>query len=150
MGTHFKGSAEEIRALDLYIKLSRASDAVNVQVNQHLADYNLTISQFGILESVYHLGPLTLKAVGSKILKSSGNITFVVDNLVKRNLVQRERDTVDRRQIFLHLTKEGRDLIARIFPAHVKEVVNTMQALSPKEQEQLANLCKQLGVGRQI
>jgi MarR family 2-MHQ and catechol resistance regulon transcriptional repressor len=150
MGTHFLGSAEEIRALDLYIKLSRASDAVNGQINQHLADYNLTISQFGILESIYHLGPLTQKAIGSKILKSSGNITFVVDNLVKRNLVRRERDTVDRRQVFLHLTDAGKALIAGIFPKHVTGVVQAMQTLTIAEQEQLAMLCKKLGIGRQI
>ncbi|MCB0193197.1 MAG: MarR family transcriptional regulator, partial [Anaerolineae bacterium] len=58
MSTHYQGNPTEQTALDLYIKLSRASDALSSRINQHLKEVNLTISQFGVLEALHHLGSL--------------------------------------------------------------------------------------------
>ncbi len=148
MGTHYQGTAEERRALDAYIKLSRAAETVTQRVHAHLGAHDLTISQFGVLEALYHLGPLQVGQVGEKILKSSGNMTLVVDNLEKRGLVARQRREDDRRCIELHLTENGRSLIESIMPHHVAQVVAAMEALSPEQQTQLAALCRQLGLGQ--
>lgn len=146
MGTHYAGTEEEMRALDVYIKLSRAADSVTVRINRHLADENLTISQFGVLEALYHLGPLHQTELAEKILKSTGNMTLVIDNLVKRGLVERCRDEEDRRYVTVHLTDNGRALITRIFPAHVATVLAEMSVLTAVEQGQLADLCRRLGL----
>lgn len=145
MGTHHKGSIDERRALDAFIKLVRAADSVASRVNAHLADHGLTVSQFGVLEALYHLGPMCQKALGAKLLKSGGNITMVVDNLERRRLVQRNRDTSDRRLITVRLTDEGEGIIATLFPAHVRSVVHEMAEISTTEQEQLGKLCRRLG-----
>ncbi len=147
MGTHYTGTDEEVLALNAYIKLSRAADAVTVRINAHLADYNLTISQFGVLEAIYHLEPLYQNQLAKKILKSSGNMTLVIDNLVKRGLVKRVRDQQDRRYVAIHLTENGRSLIQSIFPKHVQIVVHEMSILSNNEQTELANLCRKVGLG---
>ncbi len=146
MSTHYQGTVEERMALDVYIKLSRAANAVTGRINAHLAGVNLTISQFGVLESLYHLGPMHQNTLGEKILKSSGNMTLVIDNLVKRGLVERRRDVQDRRYIKVHLTEVGQALIKDIFPRHVQIVVNEMDILSPAEKEQLAYLCRKVGL----
>jgi MarR family 2-MHQ and catechol resistance regulon transcriptional repressor len=146
MGTHHAGTATEISALDTYIKLSRAADAVTHHINAHLHDHGLTVSQFGVLEALYHLGPMQTGEVGQKILKSSGNMTLVIDNLMKRGYVTRRRREDDRRCIDIHLTESGRALIAAIWPQHVAGVVDTFAALSPEEQGQLAALCRKLGL----
>lgn len=148
MGTKYKGKKEEVMALDGYIKLSRAAESVSKQINAHLSDHDLTISQFGALEALYHLGPLPSGELGEKILKSSGNMTFVVDNLVKRGLVFRQRREEDRRCVDIHLTEDGRALIQKIWPAHLAGVVSTMNALSQAEQSQLAALCRKLGLSQ--
>lgn len=147
MGTHYQGTVEEKRALDAYIKLARAANAVTARVNAHLADVNLTVSQFGALEALYHLGPLHQNQLAEKILKSSGNLTLVIDNLEKRDLVQRQRDPADRRYVIVHLTDNGRSLIAAIFPRHVATVMEEFAVLTPAEQEQLAALCRKIGLG---
>jgi len=145
VGTHHQGTPDEVRALDAYIKLSRAHDTVGQAVNRKLADAGLTVSQFGTLEALFHLGPLSQREVGGKILKSSGNITLVIDNLEKRGLVRRVACPTDRRVTKLNLTDAGRTLIARIFPAHLREIVATMAALTSAEQIELARLTKKLG-----
>ncbi len=90
MATHYRGTTAEIRALNAYIKLVRASESVVGHIGQILrAGGRLTLSQFGVLEALWHLGPLCQRNPGLKILKSSGNMTMVVDNLEKRELVDR-------------------------------------------------------------
>ena len=41
----------------------------------------MTVSQFGVLEALHHLGPLRQGEISAKLLRSGGNITLVVDNL---------------------------------------------------------------------
>lgn len=146
MGTHYKGSPEEIGALDAYIKLYRAAEAVSTRINRHLQDVNLTVSQFGVLEALYHLGPLHQNELAEKILKSGGNMTLVIDNLVKRDLVERVRDQEDRRFVTVHLTETGRSLVRRIFPRHVSIVVRAFSCLTLEEQAQLERLCRKVGL----
>ena len=148
MSTHFDGSAEEQRALDVYIKLTRCAESVNARINQRLSDLKLTISQFGVLEALYHLGPMHQNELGQKILRSSGNMTMVIDNLCKRGLVERCRNEEDRRYVRVSLTPAGQQLIHDYFPEHVKIVLEEIGVLSPDEQEKLQHLCKKLGLGK--
>ena len=149
MGTHYQGTQLEKDALDVYIKLSRAAGAVEARINCHLRDYGLTSSQFGVLEALYHLGPLHQHELATKILKSSGNLTLVIDNLVKRGLVERERDEADRRCVTVYLTEAGNQLIDEILPRHVERVVDVISVLTPEEQHQLGTLCRKLGLAQQ-
>ncbi len=145
MGTHYKGTAPQIRALNLYIKLLRAADSLTLRLERNLQKHGVTGSQLGVLESIYHLGPLCQKDLGRKLLKSDGNVTTIVDNLEKRYLVQRVRGTEDRRYVTVHLSAKGRTLIEEIFPTHVDTLVEAVQGLNAREQKDLADLCKKLG-----
>ena len=145
MPSHYNGSADEVRALDAYIKLVRATESILGCMSQKLAADKLTVSQFGALEALLHLGPMSQRQLGTKLLKSSGNITMVVDNLEKRGLVQRRRDASDRRVVTVSLSDEGRALIQGLFPRHAREIVDELGALSGAEQEELGRLCRKLG-----
>ncbi len=145
MGTHYKGTENEVRALDAYIKLMRGAESVTSRLNLLAAAAGLTISQFGALEALFHLGPLCQRELGEKLLKSSGNITMVVDNLEKRRLVKRRRGGEDRRFVTVHLTEQGRRLITSVFPRHVSAIVGEMRSLTKREQEELGRLCRKLG-----
>jgi MarR family 2-MHQ and catechol resistance regulon transcriptional repressor len=145
MPTHHKGTPREVRALDTFIKLTRATDSLVARLSQGEAFSDLTPSQFGVLESLYHLGPMRQGEISAKLLKSGGNITLVVDNLEKRGLVRRERDAKDRRVVIVSLTEAGRQLIRRIFPGHVADIVGEMSILTAEEQETLGRLCRKLG-----
>ena len=145
MGTKYEGNEVERRALDLYIKLMRAADSVTARVNSHLLSANLTMSQFGTLETLYHLGPMGRARLEDKILRSSGNMTLVIDNLATRGLIIRQRDPEDSRQIVLHITDAGRKVIDTLFPRHVKNIVAEMSILSDEEQGVLAELCRRVG-----
>lgn len=145
MGTRHAGSAAEVRALNVFIKLLRATNTLRARLVPRLAAHDLTETQFGVLEALYHLGPLCQRDIGGKLLTSGGNVTLVVDNLEKRGLVERVRGTEDRRFVTVHLTASGRRLIARAFPAHAQRVTEAIGALPAAEQEELGRLLKKLG-----
>ncbi len=147
MGTQYKGTNAEVRALNTYIKLNRAAESVFDRTNAHLNQYNLTTSQFAVLEALYHLGTLSQVEVAKKLLKSTGNITTVLQNLEKRALICRERDPEDQRYVKVSITDSGRQLIANIFPQHVQHIMESMNVLSADEQILLAELCRKLGLG---
>ena len=146
MGTRHRGPAEEVRALDAYVKLMRAAESTSARLAGLLAEARLTESQFGVLEALHHLGPLHQRQLGEKLLRSSGNITVVVDHLEQRGLVRRQREAEDRRFVRVHLTPEGQRLIGQVFPRHVANVVAQLGVLTPAEQEELGRLCRKLGL----
>lgn len=148
MGTHFKGDKSEVRALDTYIKLIRAAESILSRVHHQTGD-GLTVTQFGVLEALHHLGPMHQRKIGLKLLKSGGNVTMVIDNLERRELVERRRDQKDRRFVNVHLTPAGTKLIAKVFPQRVASVKEEMNRLSDAEQDELGRLCRILGVGSQ-
>lgn len=141
----YKGTREEAAALSAYVKLMRAAESVSARIHVHLNEAGLSISQFGVLEALHHLGPQSQADLAKKILKSTGNITMVIDNLEKRGLVTRERDPEDRRYYSIRLTPRGQTLIGSIFPRHASGIVTEMKVLTRKEQETLGNLCRKLG-----
>lgn len=129
-------------ALNLYVKLMRASNRATGKIHGHLKDDNLTVSQFGVLEALFHLGPLSQGELGEKILKSNANLTTVVDSLEKKTLVVRTRSDEDRRRITVHLTESGRKLIARVFPRHAHVVEREFEFLSAGEKNTLSEILK--------
>ncbi len=147
MPTHYSGSPGEVRALDTFIKLTRASDALVARLMRRGTMGDLTMSQFGVLEALYHLGSMNQGTICNKLLKSGGNVTLVVDNLSKRGLVSRERQADDRRVVQVSLTLAGRELMERLFSGHARAIEAEMGVLTPEEQETLGRLCRKLGKG---
>ena len=145
MRERYEGGKEESRALKTYVKLMRAAESVTARTHRHLSSTGLTISQFAVLEALYHSGPLSQKEIGQKILRSSGNITMVIDNLEKTGLVRRERNEADRRFFIVHLTAKGDNLINKIFPPHAAVIAKDLGVLTAAEQNALGSLCKKLG-----
>jgi MarR family transcriptional regulator, 2-MHQ and catechol-resistance regulon repressor len=136
----------EHKALRTYVKLMRAAESVTARIHEHLSSNGLTLSQFAVLEALYHSGPLSQREIGQKILRSSGNITMVIDNLEKNGLVQRRRNQADRRLFIIHLTDSGYNLIRNIFPPHAQVIAKELGVLTAAEQDALASLCKKLGL----
>lgn len=134
------------RALNTYTKLMRAAETVTGRTGRVMAAAGLTISQFGVLEALFHKGSLCQRDIAAKILKSTGNITLVIDNLEKSGLVRRERDSEDRRFLTVHLTEKGIELIDRVFADVERAIVAEMASLTGDEQETLGMLCKKLGL----
>jgi MarR family 2-MHQ and catechol resistance regulon transcriptional repressor len=132
-------------ALSMWVKLARAHSTLAKLTDENIRSFGLTTPQFGVLECLGHLGPMTLGELCKKQLVSGGNMTVVVDNLAKDGLVERIPSKDDRRAIVVRLTAKGKKLFDEIFVKHAKCVSTLAGVLTEKEQDNLAELLKKLG-----
>ena len=139
-------SEERERSLRLWIALARCYSTYSRAVSCKITEYGLTAPQFGVLEALYHLGPLPLGALADKLLVTGGNVTYVMDRLEQQELVRRERSPEDRRVVQAKLTAKGSALIADVFPGHAEFIERLSGNLESDEQEEMRRLLKKLGV----
>ncbi len=132
-------------ALDLWVKLARCSSIFSKLSNADIACSGLTLPQFGVLEALYHKGPMTIGALCKKMLVSGGNMTVVVDNLERDGYAERKPKAEDRRAIEISLTPSGKALLKKIFPKHAEHIADVASVLTQNEQSELAGLLKKLG-----
>lgn len=148
MATRFEGTDKERQALNAYIALMRAANAVTIRAHRHLRAAKLTLGQFGALEALYHLGPMRQHELAGKLLCSPGNISTVLSNLERRKLVRRRTDSADARCTVVEVTDKGQRLMDDVFPRHVVGLEEAMTALTAPELESLRVLCRKLGMAQ--
>jgi MarR family 2-MHQ and catechol resistance regulon transcriptional repressor len=134
-------------ALGLWVALARCYMTYSKAIAAKVQEYDLTVPQFGTLEALYHLGPLSLGELADKLLVTGGNVTYVMDRLEARGLVARYRSEDDRRVVHARLTPDGREVVATVFPGHAEYVEHLCRHLDPSGQEELRRLLKELGKG---
>lgn len=132
-------------SLDLLVVLSRAYNWVTAHTSRDIRQHGLNPTEFGVLEVLFHKGPQPLQQIGEKILISSGNITYVVDKLEKKQLLVRKPCLEDRRVIYAELTEKGQQFLADIFPTHKQTIEKAVSGLTTEEQRQAIALLKKLG-----
>lgn len=133
-------------ALSMWVKLARASDTLAMLTAKDIDRCGLTPTQFGIVESLGHLGPMKIGEMCSKKLMTGGNMTVVIDNLEKMGLIERTKDPEDRRASIIRLTPKGEEKFGEMFPAHAQFVEeHVWSALTEDEIHQLSELLKKLG-----
>lgn len=130
--------------VEAYVKLIRTAEALHAQVSRGLVSENLTASQFSALKALRFHGTMPQKAIASYLLKTAGNVTLVLDNLEKRGLITRKRQTDDRRVVDVDLSRLGRETFDRIYPAHIARIESAMSPLHADQIDQLADLLVQL------
>ncbi len=133
-------------ALKLWVVLSRAHASIYAHANAHAAEHGLSLTEFAILEALYHRGKMVLGDIQRRILVSSGGITFLVDRLADKGFVVRQECLEDRRAKYVALTREGTRLIREIFPSHARALSRAVSGLSPEEQQEAVRLLRTLGL----
>ena len=130
--------------LKTLITLSRCTQNVHKTEYKTIKAGGLTVSQFAVLEILYHKGDLKVCEIIEKILSTGGNMTVVIDNLVKVNLVKRCTHSKDRRVNLISITEEGKSLMREIFPKHLENINEIFSSLTSEEKINLIGLLKKL------
>ncbi|WP_253288732.1 MarR family winged helix-turn-helix transcriptional regulator [Amphibacillus sp. MSJ-3] len=79
-----------------------------------LKNYSITAPQFIALQWLLEDGDLTIGELSHKINLAFSTTTDLVDRMEKNKLVERRRDTNDRRVVRIHLLPEGREIIHEV------------------------------------
>lgn len=133
-------------ALRLWVVLNRTQRAIGERARRQVERHGLRPTEFGVLEALYHKGPLTLGQVGERVLVTSGSVTPVADKLERRGLIQRRLSSEDRRVCYAELTDAGRELIGGIFPEHAEVIRTATEGLTVEEKRIATALLRRLGL----
>ncbi|OGU54519.1 MAG: hypothetical protein A2V66_02540 [Ignavibacteria bacterium RBG_13_36_8] len=131
-------------ALDMWNRLSKAYDSVRKAHVKQMSANKLTAPQFHVLEVLKDAGPMPLKRISEELMVTGANITCVVDNLEKEDLVKRVPSKEDRRIINAELTPKGREKMHELFPKYVDNMSDIASKLSDNEQRELSRLLEKL------
>lgn len=130
----------------VFLVLWKALHAVEAYAIRSIAELGIGSTDFAVLEALLHKGPLAVNEIGRKVLLTSGSITTAVDRLEERGLVERREHSTDRRARIVHLTKQGRRLITRVYTRHAADMERLAGAsLTKAERATLIRLLKKIG-----
>ncbi len=138
-----------VAGVHLWLVLWKAYDSVRRLAENHIHSLGIGFSDFGILETLLHKGPLPVNTIGTGLGLTSGSITAAIDRLEKKGLVERRLDSHDRRARVVHLTEAGRELITCAFADHADAMERATAGLDLPEREEAYQLLKKLGLHAQ-
>jgi MarR family 2-MHQ and catechol resistance regulon transcriptional repressor len=134
-----------ISAAKLWLVLARASSAIGNYVERSLGQQGFCLTDFMVLEALLHKGPLTISAIGEKVLLASASMTSAIDRLEERGLVHRSLSPEDRRVRLVALTCAGRAFISPIFEKHATDLEAISSGFSQQERQVLCTALKKIG-----
>src|SRR5438270_3996556 len=130
----------------VFLVLWKAARAAQGYAEKSISELEMCGSDFAVLEALLHKGPLPINEIGKKVLLTSGSITVAVDRLETKGLVERRAHGTDRRAKIVHLTKEGRKVITRVYANHAADMERLASAsLTRAERKTLIRLLKKIG-----
>jgi DNA-binding MarR family transcriptional regulator len=132
------------REQDLFISLAQTFEALRAGVARVCAEFGLSPFQYNALRILRGAGPqgLPCQSIGERMLSRVPDITRLIDRLEAAGLVLRVRGATDRRVIFVQLSAQGLELLARmddpVKEAHIRQLAH----LSREELDDLDRLLK--------
>jgi MarR family transcriptional regulator, 2-MHQ and catechol-resistance regulon repressor len=143
---HQLTDAEQAAALKLWVVLSRAHEAVAELARRDVERGELSLTEFGVMEALFHKGDLTAGEVSKRVLLRSGSLTYVIDKLAERGLIRRKVCEEDKRRTYLQLTTAGNTLMRKIWPGHAAVIELATSGLTLAEKRTVARLLKRMGL----
>ena len=130
-------------------RVSRLSRLVDRRLGENFARFGIENWMYDVLATLRRSGKPYELSAGDLVRQSmvtTGAITNRIDRLEERGLVERA-STDDRRKVIVRLTEDGRALVDRIVIDHMATEREVLDALSPRQQADLANLLRAVLVG---
>jgi DNA-binding MarR family transcriptional regulator len=106
----------------------------------------ISVSQYNVLRILRGARPNKLKVseVADRMITRDPDITRLMDRMVKQGIVLRERDSEDRRVVFVSITESGLQLLERLAAATEQHAIASLAGLSPGELRELDKLLDQI------
>ena len=138
--------AAEHRALRLWLRLLTCSQLIERHVRSRLRSrFGITLPRFDLMSQLErHAAGLKMNELSRLMMVTGGNITGIVDQLVKEGLVERVDDAADRRAWRVRLTRAGDKAFAEMARTHEEWVVDLLSGLSRRDSDALMQLLARL------
>jgi DNA-binding MarR family transcriptional regulator len=141
-----RATADDHRALRLWLRLLTCSQLIERQVRSRLRSrFGITLPRFDLMSQLErHPQGLKMNELSRLLMVTGGNVTGIVDQLVKEGLVERLDDARDRRAWRVRLTRAGDKAFAEMARAHEEWVVELLAGLSRRDSDALMQLLARL------
>ncbi|MFI4906624.1 MAG: MarR family winged helix-turn-helix transcriptional regulator [Steroidobacterales bacterium] len=113
--------------------ITRARSSLLASFDTVLEPFGMTGAQFEVLKNLVRSDNETAASLCRALHYDTGSMTRMLDRLQEKGLVSRERDTGDRRLVFLRLTHAGERLIPKIRPALRRALRRHLAGFKPEE-----------------
>ncbi len=97
-----------------------------------------------IIEILGKGGPMMMTEIADRAMLSVSTVTSVMDSLVGKGLVQRERCEEDRRVVRVEVTAEGQKVYQQVLETHLRMVRGMLSSLNKNEQDTLISLFRKI------
>jgi DNA-binding MarR family transcriptional regulator len=138
--------ADDHRALRIWLRLLTCTQLIERQVRSRLRGrFGTTLPRFDLMAQLErHPDGLKMNALSRLLMVTGGNITAIVDQLVREGLVERLAEPADRRAFRIRLTRAGARSFGEMARAHEEWVVGLLAGLSQREKDELLKLLAKL------
>ncbi|TVP96420.1 MAG: MarR family transcriptional regulator [Acholeplasmatales bacterium] len=134
----------DLKTLTILFRAHKAMlDVMRDDVRQH----GISVTAFGVLEALYHKGPLDVKTITERVLVADSSMSYTLEKLGERGFIVREKNPDDGRGKIVKLTSSGEAFMAAIYPAHHERLRKRLDVLDATDEATLRVLLKRLGKG---
>lgn len=130
--------------LEIEENLRKITHLMKQRNRELLQQFNITPPQFLALQWLYEEGELTIGDLSSKMFLACSTITDLIDRMERHDLVERVRDTSDRRVVRLYLRPKGKQLFEEIVEAKRTYLSRILATYSTEEVQRLGRFLKRL------
>lgn len=104
------------QAAEAFLAIVRTAEGLQRDFVELFKQHELSLSQYNVLRILRGAGPegVTCGDVANRLIRHDPDVTRLLDRLDRRGLIERGRDSKDRRVVRTMITSAGEDLLARL------------------------------------
>ena len=128
------------QALRVWFRLLRLETNVRAAMGERLKRLDLSVPQLDVLSTLTEHEGMSQQELAGRLYVTKGNISGLLDRMAEAKLVERRSIASDRRSYAIHLTDEGRALLARGMAMQAEFVNDTLGKLSDAQLNEFETL----------
>ncbi|WP_308250380.1 MarR family winged helix-turn-helix transcriptional regulator [Sphaerisporangium fuscum] len=131
-------------------RVTRLSTILQKEFREFFARHGLEKGEWDVITLLRRSGSpyeLTAGALQKETMVTSGAITNRIDRMEAKELVERIRDTADRRSVIVRLTRRGVEVCDEVIALHMANEARMLAALDETDRDQLVGLLRRVMVG---
>jgi len=119
-------------------------NAMSPDIPAEWLSIDLTLAQLRVLLVLKAQGPHRMSAIAAVLGIALPTATGIVDNLVRKGFAVREADPQDRRLVICKLSRQGQELINRLWTSGEFHIERLLEGLMPQQLEKAADVAQML------